>query len=555
MFDSSVIETVGTVIVTAALAVLVSRPLQVPSIVAYLFAGLLLGPGLHVLPEPHRAEGVAASDVEVIANIGISLLLFLVGLELSIPRIRHVGTVAVTAGLGQVIFTAAGGFVIAWLLGFEVVESIFLSTALTFSSTVVVVKVLDQKGHLDQLYGRIAVGIFLVQDLVVIVVLTVLAGLGTAEAMSAGAVARGLGKASAGMGLMLALALVSSRYLLPRPFGWVARSPRTLVIWSLGWCFLFVVLADAMGLSREIGAFLAGLSLAQLRCSQDLRRRVHPLMNFFIAVFFVTLGAQMQFDAALAHWRAGVVLSLFVLIGNPLIFMAIIARFGYSERTSFYTSVTVAQISEFSFIFAAVGTNAGLIDESILSLVAVVGLVTIIASVYMILYSAPLYRVFQRAGLLKIFRAHGVADADSVHSVRLAISDHVIVVGMNALGRRLVELLHKRGETVLAIDTDPRKLVGLPCAVLVGNIDYRMVLHDAVLSRAKLAVTALKIEDTNALFVYRCKKAGVPVAAHVFDRSVLPGLERLGPELLIDSKAAADRHLDKLLRRLGVLAR
>lgn len=554
MFDVSVIETVGTVIVMAAAAVLLSRPLQVPSIVAYLFAGLLLGPVLQVLPEPHDAASAASSDVEVIAHLGIVLLLFLVGLELSVPKVRDVGSVAVTAGLGQVVFTAAGGFVIAWLLGFNVVESVFLATALTFSSTVVVVKVLDQKGELDHLYGRIAVGIFLVQDLVVIVVLTVLAGLGTAEAMDIAAVGRGLGRAFAGMGLMLALALVAARYLLPRPFEWAARSPRTLVIWSLGWCFLFVVLADAMGLSREIGAFLAGLSLAQLRCSQDLRRRVHPLMNFFIAVFFVTLGAQMQFDAAMAHWQAGIALSLFVLIGNPLIFLAIIARFGYSERTAFFTSVTVAQISEFSFIFAAVGLNAGLIDESILSLIAVVGLVTIVVSVYMILYSEQLYRTFHWLGLLKIFHARGASDAESPPVERnAALSGHVIVVGMNALGRHLVELLHSRGETVLAVDSDVRKLSGLPCATLVGNVDYRAVLRDAALSQAKLAVTALKIEDTNNLFVYRCKMAGVPVAAHAFDRSVLPGLERLEPRLMIDSKAAADRHLDVLLQRLGVL--
>lgn len=551
MFDLAVIQIVGMVIVTAAIVALLSRPLQVPSIVAYLFAGLLLGSVLQVVPESRHGE---VTDVEVISEIGIVLLLFLVGLELSVPKVRDVGRVAVAAGLGQVVFTAAGGFLLAWLLGFTVVESLFLAIALTFSSTVVVVKVLDQKGELDQLYGRIAVGIFLVQDLVVIIVLTVLAGLGTADAMDPMAVSWDVGKAFAGMGLMLALALVAAKYLLPRPFGWVARSPRTLMIWSLCWCFLFVLLADGMGLSREIGAFLAGMSLAQLRCSQDLRRRVHPLMNFFIAVFFVTLGAQMRIDAAAEHWPAGLVLSLFVLIGNPIIFMWIIARFGYAERTSFFTSVTVAQISEFSFVFAAVGMDAGLIDESILSLIAAVGLVTIVVSVYMILYSEPLYRMLHSAGLLKIFRAHVATEAElTADQERVGLRDHVIVVGMNPLGRRLVELLEERGEMVLAIDTDSRKLANLKCAILVGNIDYRSVLHDARLSQAKLAITALKIEETNNLFVYRCRTAGVPVVAHVFDRAVRPTLEQLGARWLIDSKTAADRQLDTLLRGLGVL--
>ena len=555
MFDITLIQTIGIVIVTGAAAVLIARLVQAPAIVAYLFAGLLLGPVLRVLD--HSAETVAShgeSAVEVIAEIGIVLLLFLVGLELSLEKIRDVGKVAIAAGIGQVVFTAAGGSVLALALGFSLIESIFLATALTFSSTVVVVKILDQKGELDSLYGRIAVGIFLVQDLVVIIVLTILAGLGSAEAMTFGSVAWGVGRAFVGMALLAAFSLLASLYLLPRPFAWVSRAPQALVIWSLGWCFLFVGLADLLELSREIGAFLAGLSLAQLGCSHDLRRRVHPLMSFFIAVFFVTLGAQMQFDAALEHWQAAIAMSLFVLIGNPFIFMAIIARFGYSERTSFYTSVTVAQISEFSFVFAAVGMGAGLIDRSILSLIAIVGLITIVASVYMILYNAPLYEWLRDRGVLKMFRARPSGEgSDSVDAHEQTLSGHVIIVGMNALGRLLVHRLHERGEEVLAIDTDQRKLADLPCQTLIGDVDYISVLHDAQVSKAKLAITTLKIEDVNRLFVYRCRTLGVPVAVHVFDRSVRRGAEALEPQYIIDSKVAADKQIETLLAEMGVL--
>jgi len=530
--------------------VVVARLAQIPAIVAYLFAGLLQAPVWALLGRWQDGP-VGLADLHVVADLGIVLLLFLVGLELSLDKIRDVGKVALAAGIGQVAFTAAGGAVIALVLGFTLIEAVFLATALTFSSTVVVVKVLDQKGELDSLYGRIAVGIFLVQDMVVIAVLTVLAGLGKAEAMTAGMVAVGIGRAFAGMALMAVIALVSARYLLPRPFGWAARSSEALLIWSLGWCLLFVVLADLLGLSREIGAFLAGLSLAQLECAHDLRRRVHPLMCFFMAVFFVSLGAQMQFESAASHWPAALAMSLFVLIGNPLIFMAIIARFGYGERTSFFTSVTVAQISEFSFIFAAVGLNAGLIDESILSLIAVVGLVTIVASVYMILYNRPLYEFCRKAGLLKIFRASQTdeqppAPDDALHG-------HVIVVGMNALGRMLARSLHQRGERVLAIDTDVGKLADLPCQTLVGNVDYLEVLHEAGLPRAKLAVIALKIEEVNNLFVYRCRTVGVPAAVHVFDRSVAAGAAALGPKFMIDSKSAADLLLEAKLREREVL--
>ncbi|MFW6060211.1 MAG: cation:proton antiporter [Phycisphaeraceae bacterium] len=553
MFDHLLIQTIGVIIVTAAAAVLIARQVQIPSIVAYLIAGLLLGPVLGVLPVGHgHGPESEAGAVDIVAEIGIILLLFLVGLELSFDKVRDVGKVAVAAGLGQVIFTAIGGFIIAWLLGFAVIEAVFLSIALTFSSTVVVVKVLDQKGELDSLYGRIAVGIFLVQDMVVIIMLTVLTGLGTAEAMNVQRVTWGILQAFGGMALVLGVAVVAGRYLLARPFGWISRSPWALSIWSLCLCFGFVALARGLGLSQEIGAFLAGLSLAQLGCSADLRRRVHPLMNFFVAIFFVTLGAQMQLGEAVDQWVPGLVLSLFVLIGNPFIFMWIIARFGYGERTSFMTSVTVAQISEFSFVFAALGLSAGLIDTSILSLIALVGLVTIVASVYMILYSQWLYGIVRRWGLLRMFGARPEEPAAEEHGPGLR--GHVIVVGMNALGQRLARALHERGETVLAIDTDPAKLAPLPCRTMLGNVDYQAVLDDAALSRARLAVTALQIEDTNRLFVYRCRELGVPVAAHGFDRSVLADLRALHPAFMIDSKAAADARLEARLREVGVLS-
>jgi Kef-type K+ transport system membrane component KefB len=251
-------------------------------------------------------------------------------------------------------------------------ESLFLATALTFSSTVVVVKLLDQKKELDSLYGRIAVGIFLVQDLVVIVVLTFLAGLGTPEAMTIGGVSWGLARAFGGMGLLLVGALLASRYLLPRLFGWIAGSSEALFIWSLCWCFLLVFGAEVLHLSLEIGAFLAGLSLAQLPYSHDLRRRVHPLMNFFIAVFFVTLGIQMEFGAALDHWLPRCPLALRA-DRQPVHLHVDHRALRLRERTSFMTSVTVAQISEFSFIFAAMGLGDGADRPEILSLIGLVG--------------------------------------------------------------------------------------------------------------------------------------------------------------------------------------
>jgi Kef-type K+ transport system membrane component KefB len=542
MTDLPILRDMGIILLAATAFALVARRLNMPTIVVYILAGLALGPLAGLLE--------VTDAIHMISEVGIALLLFLVGLELSLDKIRDVGKVAIVAGLGQVVFTAAGGVGLSLLLGFTLMESVFLGTALTFSSTVVVVKLLTQKDELDALYGRIAVGIFLVQDLVVIVVLTLLTGLGQPEELSLAGVARGVGTAFGGMFLLLLAALLSARYLLPPLFRWIAVSGEALFVWSLCWCFLFVIGAEVFHVSAEIGAFLAGLSLAQLPYNHDLRRRVHPLMNFFVAVFFVSLGVQMEFGAAAQHWLSALVLSLFVLIGNPVIFLWIIARMGYGERTTFLTSVTVAQISEFSFIFAAVGLSAGLIDQAILSVIAVVGLVTIGISAYMILYNHQLYAFLRRLGVLRIFGAREEREFESAEGT---LNDHVIVVGMNALGKRLVEGLMERGESVVAVDTSPDNLRGLACPVVLGNVEYLSVLEEAGVARAKLLVSALQIEDTNLLLAYRARRFGVPSSIHAFDQSLVAELRHVGADHLIISKSAATRQVARMLQRAGVI--
>jgi Kef-type K+ transport system membrane component KefB len=539
LYDATFLRELGFIILAAAIFSVAARPARIPSLVAYILAGLALGPVTGFM--------TVSETVHLASEVGIALLLFLVGLELSLDKIRDVGKVAVAAGLGQVVFTAAGGFVLSMALSFSPMESLFIATALTFSSTVVVVKLLDQKGDLDALYGRIAVGIFLVQDLVVIVVLTVLAGLGRQEAQGVVGVGVNLALAFGGMALLLALAAAASRWVLPRLFAWVAHSPEILFTWSLTWCFLFVLGAEKMQLSLEIGAFLAGISLAQLPYNHEMRRRVHPLMNFFIAVFFVSLGIQMEFSAAREHWLPGLILSLFVLVGNPFIFMWIIARAGFGERTSFRTSVTVAQISEFSFIFAAMGMGAGLIKESILSLIGIVGLVTIAVSAYMILYADPLYEYCRRWGLLKMFRARKGDDAQEPE--RASLSGHVIIVGMNSLGRRLARELTERKEIVLAVDSDPRKLADLPCLTLLGNAEHASVLNEAGLDQARLLVSALHIEETNNLLTHRARSLGIPVSVHAFETAHVPELQALGAtHLLFPRDLGAERFLNAAQR-------
>ena len=540
MMEVPALRELGLMLVAGAALVLLTRRIYMPSIVAYIFAGLFLGPLTGLVAEQE--------SVRRIADAGIALLLFLVGLELSLDKLRDIGRTAVLAGVGQIIIAAAGGSVIAWLFGYEPMEIAFIAAALAFSSTIVPVKILSQKNQLNQLHGRVAVGISLVQNLLVIIVLTFLTGLGDPGQLSGGAIMQGLGISFGGMLLLLAGALLSARFVLPHLFGWMGRSQEGLFIWSLCWCFLFVLIAEAFRLSPEIGAFLAGVSLAQLRFNEDLRRRVNPLMNLFVAIFFISLGAGMELGAAADHWVAGLVLSVFVLIAELVFFMWIMIRLGYGDRTGWMTGAAVAQISEFSLVLAALGVSMGYVGAHILSIVAIVATVTMAVTAYLILYSELIYDWLVRRGIL----GHWPVRKPELQGRDVHHRGHIIVVGMNALGRRIVRDLAARNEDVLAVDTSPRNLEALPCRTMLGNAEHVSFLEEAGVRDAKLLVSTLQIEETNHLLAYWGRLFGVPTSIHAFDGSIADDLIAAGATHLILSKPAGTRRIADAFRKAGI---
>ncbi|MGH7551496.1 MAG: cation:proton antiporter [Longimicrobiales bacterium] len=540
MTEFQILRDLGYVVVALAVAVLIARKLKIPPIIAYIAAGLVLGPFMRLVGD--------SPPIEQFSRIGIALLLFLVGLELDRETLRGAGRAAVAAGIAQVTLVAAAAFGIAQGFGFLPGPALLVALAVTFSSTIVVVKLLDFRGERRVLHGRLAVGILIIQDLLVVIVLTALAGLGAPDGGDSPGVAGGLVRAFGGMALLGGIAFVSSRWLLPRPFSWIARSREAAFIWSLCWCFLFIIAAEQLKLSFEIGAFVAGVSLAQLPHTAELHRRVQPLVNFFIALFFVTLGLHMQLEAATPYVGIAIALSLLVLIGKPLVVMAVLVRQGLSERTSFMAAIAVGQISEFSFIVASLGVEARILDPSVLSLVGVLGIVTLGASSYMITHSDAVYARARRWGLLKIFGAA----ADEAEHVPFP-GGHIVVVGMNSLGRRIVQALVERGEQVVAIDTDPAKLEGLPASTLVGDAEDDAVLAEANLARARLLVSALQIQEANVLLAYRCRQLGVPASIHAFDPAAIGDLEHIGVDHLIVSRRDGIRLVAAEFRRAGVL--
>ncbi len=418
--------------------------LRQPPLIAYIVVGIVAGPAVLGLSSAHE-------QIVLLAQVGVAVLLFVVGLKLDLQHIRHIGPVALATGLGQLAFTIVFGFFLLIVMDKSVMEALYVAVALTFSSTIIIVKLLTDKREIDSLHGRIAVGFLIVQDLAVVLAMMTMSALrGGGEA----------GLADVALSLLWRLALVAvamtvlMRYVLPRVVDLMARSQELLLIFAIAWGTGLAALGEWAGFSKEAGAFLAGFSLASTRYRDAINARLTGIRDFLLLFFFIDLGARFDFSTLGSELGAAAVLSLFVLIGNPLIVMAIMGYMGYRKRTGFLAGLTVAQISEFSIIFVAMGITLGHVGPNALGLTTLVGLVTIALSTYMILYSHPLYeRLAPWLGWFERRHAHreqDVAQDDAGHQ-----PVEVVVVGLGLYGQRLALGLRAAGVGVLGVDFDP----------------------------------------------------------------------------------------------------
>jgi Kef-type K+ transport system membrane component KefB len=432
-------------IITTVLGAIAVR-LRQPVLIAYIAVGILLGPAGFSLVSAH-------DQIDLLAQIGITVLLFVVGLKLDLRHIRHIGPVALATGLGQLSFTIVFGFFIVLALGKGWLEALYIAVALTFSSTIIIVKLLSDKRELDSLHGRIAVGFLIVQDLAVVIAMMVMSGLGGMgeEGVSGMTLALTLLARLGGAALLL---YVLMRYVLPRIVDTLARSQELLMIFAIAWGTALAAAGEFAGFSKEAGAFIAGFSLASTAYREAISARLTSIRDFLLLFFFIDLGAKLDFSTLGDEITSSIVLSLFVLIGNPLIVMAIMGYMGYRKRTGFLAGLTVAQISEFSIIFVAMGITLGHIGPNALGLTTLVGLITIALSSYMILYSHRLY-VWLAPWIGMFERKNPFRELAVEHTHVDSVRPDVAIFGLGRYGSRLAHSLLKQDIHVLGVDFDP----------------------------------------------------------------------------------------------------
>jgi Kef-type K+ transport system membrane component KefB len=545
---------VGIAISVAAALAFVGNWLKQPLLLAYLLAGVLIGPqiGFGLISDQ--------ASIQTVSEIGLILLLFIIGLELDLNKLLAAGKPVVITGILQFPLCVGLGLAFFVPFGFHVGGGdfglLYVAVCLAISSTMIVVKLLYDKFELDTLPGRITLGVLIFQDVWAIVVLGVQPNLLDPR----------FGKllGSLGLGVLLVGAtLVISKTVLPRLFRSVAKLPELVLIGSLAWCFIVCAAANGVGLSREMGALIAGISISTFPYNLDVVAKVVSIRDFFVTLFFVALGMEIPMPTMDVIGLA-LLASAFLVASRLVVVFPILRALRQGHRTSLLPAINLAQMSEFSMVIAAIGLAYHHIDQKTVSLLIFVFAFTSVASTYLIGYSHPL-----QEALTRWLRRAGVRDLDEQRPgatpVRPFAGKDVVLLGFFTEASALVheyemagtpERPHPMLDRLLVIDFNPdvhAELTRRGIACQYGDVASMQTLHHADVHDARLVVstipdTFLKGTDNARLLRQArrlCPQASVVVTANRAARAL--ELYEAGADFVFVSRLHSAAHMASLL--------
>ncbi len=504
---------ISLLILVVLIVSLVMRILKQPMIIGYIISGIIVGPFfLNLLPN--------VKEIQIFSEFGIAFLLFIVGLHLSPKVIKEVGRISLITGIGQIALTAIVSYLIATALGFELLTALYIAMALTFSSTIIIMKLLSDKGDLESLYGKISVGFLLVQDIVAIIILIIISSISTGGNYVLQIVLtlfKGI--------LIMAILFPISLFVLPRFQNFFAKSQEFLFVFAIAWGLGIAALFSYAGLSIEVGALIAGVLLSVSPYNFEISSKLKSLRDFFIISFFLLLGAQMAISSVKEYLLPAIIFSLIVLIGNPIIVMALMGWEGFTKKTGFLAGLAVAQISEFSLILIALGVKVGNLPNEILSMMTMIGLITIAGSSYMIIYSNKIYPYISK--YLVVFERKNIREKKKIDK-----DIDAVLFGYNRIGFGLLNSLKTIKKKYLVVDFNPEvisNLTKLRVPSLYGDVDDDSLLRELPLEKLKMIISTIPEFDTNALLLEtireKNKEAIVILRAHTIEDAL--GLYKL----------------------------
>jgi Kef-type K+ transport system membrane component KefB len=483
--QTSLFASLSLIIVLAVAVAAVMRTLRQPLIIGYILTGVLIGPSfLHLIP--------GKSSFDAFSSIGIALLLFIIGLGLNTAVIKRLGKVVVGAASAQMLISAAAGYIGALLLGFTPLAALVVGIALSFSSTIIIIKLFTDKREQSRLYAQISIGILLLQDIVASIVLVVLAA-GQHGEVSAATIGL-LTLKGAGLGLGL---FIVSGYLLPLANKFVAGSQEFLFLFALAWGFGIATLFEAAGFSIEVGALFAGVSLASLPYAQEVAARLKPLRDFFVVVFFIALGEGLQLGNISSVLLPAIVFSVVVVIIKPLVVFGTMELLGYTKRTSFKAAVPLGQVSEFSLVFVVVAISTGLITAEQGAAITLVAIVTIAISTYLIKYDDELFAKLETS--LRFFERK---TAQEQHAGSETYP--LVLFGFRKGGDEFVKSFKTLHRRYVVVDYDPEVIEDLEhyhINHMYGDATDLELLQEIGIEKAKLVISTITDHQTNQSLV------------------------------------------------------
>ncbi|MBD3164099.1 hypothetical protein GF323_02790 [Candidatus Woesearchaeota archaeon] len=538
MIADNIFMDIGLIIIVASVFAVLARLLKQPLVPAYVITGFLLGPILKIITN--------RSIIETLSQMGIAFLLFMVGLEIDLNKLKTIGMVATLGGLAKSIIFFTTGFLIMLLAGFSTLESVYVGIILAFSSTMVVIKILSDKKELDTLHGRIIVGFLLMEDLLAIFAISIL---GNIIGFNFTILLMALGKAL----LLLIIAFAANKYLFPAVFKFSAKSQELLFLTAISILFLFSLFFASLGFSISIGAFVAGVALANLPYSIEIIGKVRSMRDFFSTIFFVSLGMSIV-SIDKAHIIMASALIITVLLLKPLVTLFITSFFGYKKRPAFLTSISMAQTSEFSLIIATQGLLLKHINEQVFSMTAIIAVLTMAATSYFIKYEYSIYAALK--GFLRKFDRFSQSGGKDLELASHDKQYDVLLVGYDRMGYSIVKKLHILKKELLVVDYNPeviKRLIKQNIHCIYGDISDAEVIERINLRQVAMVISTSPDKRDNNLLIKKTKEVNKKAMVFVTAYKVEDALQLYdsGADYVIIPHLLGGDHVSVLIERFG----
>jgi len=540
MHDAKFVTDLGIALFAALLGGLAARACRLPTLIGFLLAGVAIG--------PYTPGFIAdANTVGAIANLGVALLMFAVGVQFSLHELDKVRSTALRVGIFQILGTIGIGALLAWALGWNWLSGLFLGSALALSSTAVMMRILEERGELGTTHGEIMLGILVVQDLSLVLMASLLPALGGAFEF------RSIGLAILSAGAFIVATVLIATKLAPPLMSRVAKSkaPELLILTAVCFCLGMAAAAEYAGLGMALGAFLAGVVVSESPFSHEVFSQIRPLRDVFSSLFFVSIGMLLDVSFAASHvWVIAVVL-LAIILGKGILTTLAVLWCKWHFRTAVTVGLGLAQIGEFSFVLISLGSSKDLVGDELEKVVFTAALFSLLLAPFLLSWAEPLYRWLSRSPrIAQWIHRRGSRDAEGFASSEVE-DCQVLILGAGRVGRYVSDALRAKGVDHRCVDIDfvaVERLRANGVPIVYGDASSREVLKKVHPEQMKLAVVALPESAMTEAAVrhLRTLAPDLPIAARVRRGIDIPRMRAAGATIVVHGEFESGAEMIRL---------